>query len=143
MEEKEIDQNQNQMLVNTVNMMTDKSKCIDLFCKLKLDDDYVYDQQPHNNMFEFKSKKRIIEKMINKIKFVKCFDILKGEVYNFLLLRLIELEKELFVLDVEQGNEVFIPKTLSVAEYPMSFQYYDVVQQLVQENISKNKKENF
>ena len=72
-------------------------------------------------MIEFKSKKRIIEKMINKVKFVKCFDILKGEVYNFLLLRLIELEKELFVLDVEQGNEVFIPKALSVAEYPMSF----------------------
>jgi hypothetical protein len=51
--------------------------------------------------------------------------VLKGEVFNYLLLRLVEVQKELFVLDVEQGNEIFVPKSLSLDQYPKSFQYYD------------------
>ena len=65
-------------------------------------------------MIEFKSEKRKLEKIINKIKFIKYFDVLKGEVLNYLMLRLVEVQKELFVLDVEQGNEIFVPKSLSL-----------------------------
>ena len=59
--------------------------------------------------------------MIEKIRFIKCFDILKGECYNYILMKNIQLHKELFVLDVEQGNEVWIPKALSLDSYPKSF----------------------
>ena len=123
--------------------MKDKSKCVDMFVKLQLDGNHVYDQQPQIDLIEFKSKKLKLEKIINKIKFIKGFNILKGEMYNFLLLRLIEVQKELFVLDVEQGNEIFIPKSLSLDQYPKSFQFYDPLQHIIWENISKHKKQKF
>ena len=59
--------------------------------------------------------------MIGKIYFIKSFNIIKGEVYNFILMKSIQLHKELFVLDIEQGNEVWIPKALSLDDYPKSF----------------------
>jgi len=65
--------------------------------------------------------------MLRKIEFIICFNVLKGEVYNFLLMKSIDLTKKLFVLDIEQGNEVWIPKSLSLDGYPKSFQYYDPI----------------
>jgi hypothetical protein len=55
----------------------------------------------------------------------------------------IELTKQLFVLDIEEGNEVWIPKSLSVDGYPKSFQYYDPIQHFIWDAISEQKKENF
>jgi hypothetical protein len=59
--------------------------------------------------------------MIEKIYFIKSFNIIKGEVYTYILMKAIKLQKELFVLDIEQGNEVWIPKPLSLEDYPKSF----------------------
>lgn len=41
------------------------------------------------------------------------------------LLRRIQIVKELFIIDIEQGQEVFIPKELSQDHLPLSFRFYD------------------
>ena len=68
---------------------------------------------------------------------------IQGILYLDAILKKIELEKELFIADLEQGKECFIPKELSQDTLPYSFRYYDPIIQIVQENVSENKRENF
>ena len=53
------------------------------------------------------------------------------------MLRRIELAKELFMLEVETGKEVFIMKDLTMDHFPYSMRYYDPILAIVQENISE------
>lgn len=61
---------------------------------------------------------------------------LKGKTLLIAMLRRIELAKELFMLEVETGKEVFIPVELSEDHFPNSMRYYDPIMAIVQENIS-------
>jgi hypothetical protein len=55
------------------------------------------------------------------------------------MIQKIKILKELFVLDLEQGIEVHIPKILSQQSLPYSFRYYDPVIQMVQSIVSEQK----
>ena len=48
-----------------------------------------------------------------------------------------KLAKQIFILDIEQGQEVFIPKELSQDNLPMTFRYYDFIINLLQDNLSQ------
>jgi hypothetical protein len=50
----------------------------------------------------------------------------------------IKLAKELFVLDLEQGNEVFIVKDISQAHLPLTLCFYDSLLQYCHENVSED-----
>jgi hypothetical protein len=43
----------------------------------------------------------------------------------------IEQAKKLFVMDISEGTEVFIPKDLSQDQLPISFRYYDPLIQII------------
>lgn len=47
------------------------------------------------------------------------------------MLKKIEVAKKLFIIEIEQGNEVLIPKELSQNDLPFSFTYYDAIFQIV------------
>ena len=53
----------------------------------------------------------------------------------------INLVKQNFVLELEWGKEVFIPKSLAIQIYPINFRFYDSIMNIIQENISKPTKE--
>ena len=59
------------------------------------------------------------------------------------LLRKIQIVKELFIIDIEQGQEVFIPKELSQDHLPLSFRYYDPILMMIQEKVSDESREHF
>ena len=59
------------------------------------------------------------------------------------VIKRINVVKQLFVQEIEQGKECFIPKDLSQDSLPISFRYYDPVISLVQENTSEVKREYF
>lgn len=59
------------------------------------------------------------------------------------LLRKIQIVKELFIFDVEQGQEVFIPKELSQDHLPQSFRFYDPILMLIQERVSNESRKHF
>ena len=50
----------------------------------------------------------------------------------------IKLAKELFILDLEQGNEVFIISELSQHSFPMSMCYYDSLLNYCHEFVSQD-----
>jgi hypothetical protein len=43
------------------------------------------------------------------------------------LLKRIEISKKLFIIDIEQGLEVFIPSDLQQNKLPMTFRYFDPI----------------
>ena len=92
-------------------------------------------------MMSYKMKRGALMQQIRKITFIKTFKILKGELYNYLLMRIIELVRELFVLDFERGNEVWVPYELSLDQYPQSFHYYDPIMHIIRDNIREHKRE--
>lgn len=51
--------------------------------------------------------------------------------------------KDLFIMDIEQGQEVFIPKELSQDHLPLSFRFYDPILMLIQEQVSEESRELF
>ena len=66
---------------------------------------------------------------------------LKGVIMLNAMLKKIQLQKELFVLDIEDGNEIYIPSSLTQDRLPYSFRFYDPILALVNENISENRRE--
>ena len=59
----------------------------------------------------------------------------------FLLLRLIDIQKRVFVIELEQGQEAHIPKLLSNETLPASYQYYDSIVHICQNLCSKEKQQ--
>lgn len=53
------------------------------------------------------------------------------------MLKDIELIKKMFVLDIEQGEEVAIPHDLYIPNLPLSYQFYDPLQNIVESMISE------
>lgn len=61
----------------------------------------------------------------------------KGLFYIDALLKRINLAKEIFVLDIEQGNDVFIMDDLSQQKLPISFRYYDPIIKIIFNRMSE------
>ena len=55
-------------------------------------------------------------------------------------LRMIDMTKRLFVLELEQGKEVTIPRLLSLRKLPYSYRFYDSLIHMVQQKTSIEKK---
>lgn len=54
-------------------------------------------------------------KAVGDLLFLKC------------LVKRVELTKKIFMQDVEEGGEIFIPQELSQNQLPYSFRYYDPI----------------
>ena len=52
-------------------------------------------------------------------------------------LKKIEIAKRLFIFEVEDGTEAFIPWDLSMERFPQCMRFYDPIIGMLQENISK------
>lgn len=60
--------------------------------------------------------------------------------YIIATLRKYEIIKDLFVLELELGQEVFIPSTLSCDKYPLSYRFYDPIIQIINYLFSQESK---
>ena len=58
-------------------------------------------------------------------------------------LKKIEIAKEIFVREIEQGQEVLIPSELCQNKLPGSMRYYDTVLIFMQDYMSADQKEFF
>lgn len=66
-----------------------------------------------------------------------------GLVFLRAYLKKIEISKLLFLSEIEDGLETFIPAELAQNHLPFSFKYYDPILAIVQENVSKERREFF
>ena len=68
---------------------------------------------------------------------------LRGVLQIKSVLKLIELQKKLFVNEIEFGQEVFIPHRLCDPSLPKSFMFYDPIVLIIQDLVSDERKEFF
>ena len=68
---------------------------------------------------------------MTKIKFMLGVGGLTDIFYLKAVIRKIELQKQMFVLELEQGQEVYIPNELSCDTYPQAFRFYDPIIQVI------------
>jgi hypothetical protein len=104
---------------------------MDIFANVKVDGMQMYDQRSTKAKFHYKVIRKIIEKQLTKVKFMIAVGGLIDIFYIKCMLRKISLMKKMFVLELEQGQEVFIPKDLTCDNYPISYHYYDPIIQIV------------
>ena len=42
-------------------------------------------------------------------------------------LKVISLSKEIFILNINLGNKIYVPKEININKFPSSFRYYDFI----------------
>lgn len=81
------------------------------------------------------------QKAYHKLDMIIKLKAIRGKYYLIALLQKIALSKELFLIEVQEGKETFIPKELSQDFLPYSFRYYDPVLAIIQESIQSTTKQ--
>lgn len=75
---------------------------------------------------------------LRKVKFILGVGGLVDDFYLKAIILKTELQKQLFVLELEQGQEVYIPNELSCDSYPQGFRFYDPIIQIVNHMFSSD-----
>ena len=66
--------------------------------------------------------------------------LIQGPRYMEALLMRIQLVKELFLMDMEQGIEVNIPREISMDHWPLSYRYYDSILMMIQDKVTSDRR---
>ena len=118
-----IDSNKNKFNVDYVQNCTNRNKCNHIFNEQrmgKLDGKY-------KQFVKAKFQRKLKEVILNKINLILSLRAVTGLVYLKVMLEKIQLARQLFIADMQEGGEVYIPKELSMDHLPYSFRYYDPV----------------
>ena len=95
----------------------------------------------HKNFLDFKMDVKSRKIVLDRIRIFLGLKLARGELALKMILKRIQLSKEIFIFEIEQGNEAFITKDISQDIYPNSFRYYDFILNFVREKISFNRRE--
>lgn len=118
----------------------DNSKCSDIFQNVKINGKPMYLVRNVGAQLRFKFNDRVINEELVKLRFLLGVGGLNDLFFIKTILKKKEMIKKKFVLDLERGQEVFIPRDLSCDIYPPSFRYYDPIIQIINHYISKHSK---
>jgi len=88
----------------------------------------------------YKFQKKIKQIQYNTLNMMINMKLINGPRYIETILKKLELVKELFLMDLEIGEEVLIPKELSQDGLPYSYRYYDYILLLVQEKATSDRR---
>ena len=144
--EKTIDKDKQGQALSILSKIQNKNKCDDIFKYTIVDEDKnlrMYQkmtQQQYAQMKIDRVKKQLIWNKIQTVKSLKCVN---GILFIKLSLEQINISKQLFTTDIEQGSEAYIPKMLSQDQLPLSFRFYDPIIKIVQELMTEEKKNFF
>lgn len=86
---------------------------------------------------KFKNKITLQERMslYYKLNLLIKLRLLEGPLYIYALKELIDLKKQCFVLELEKGTEVAVPRELSMKELPLSYQFYNCLLEIIRQNV--------
>ena len=86
---------------------------------------------------KFKTKILLQEKisLYYKLNLLIKLRLLEGPLFIYTLKELIELKKQMFVLELEKGTEVSVPRELNMEELPMSYHFYNCLLEIIRQNL--------
>lgn len=145
---KTFDPQQVQKCGRKIKQLFRKDKCKDIFedaaVVTKLGNELrLYEAKDIQKKMYFRFKESAKQDLYLKLKLLLSMKAINGELFLQVILRCIQLQKEIFLLEVEEGREVYIPQELSQDHLPHSFRYYDPILKLIQDCCSRNQKESF
>ena len=74
---------------------------------------------------------------------MRAFSAYSSVAYIQIVMKSITLAKDIFILDVEQGDEVIIPGMILQSDLPQCFHFYNPAMKLIQEECTKDRKFQF
>ena len=89
-----------------------KDNCFDLFQTTKVNDVNMYPEKPVYSLIKYKVNKQQKEVQYMRLKLLRTIGGFKGLTLIEILLDEIRLAKEIFLLDIAQGDEILIPREL-------------------------------
>ena len=97
-----------------IHKMCNQNKAIDLFKDYDRNHDFYESVMKTMNFYiKYKVHRMRAKLIIDRINLILSFGLIKGISRVICRLRCIDMTKQLFVLELEQGQEVTIPKALS------------------------------
>ena len=108
----------------------------------------MYPIQPLSDMMTYNNANKKKQKLIQKLQVVKrvagsAISSYGNLTFIKITLKEINLFKETFVIQMSQGNEVFIPIQLAQRQMSICYQFYDPIFQIIEEFCSNEKKNLF
>ena len=87
----------------------------------------LHDSTKAKRFNDYKNKSKIITSTISRINMLIGLKVANSLLFILLLLKRIELSKEMLILDIDNRNWTVIPPDLSQERLPASFRFYDFV----------------
>lgn len=134
------------ILMQRVRSIKGKEKCQDIFLNVKINDHRLYMQRPYQKFVNYKNMKKGKEIQLNKMRLLKNLKAFVGFgccTFLEIALKEIELMKELFVMDLEQGDVILIPDMLKQHDMSINYRYYDYLLPYVNETMQQDMRDFF
>jgi hypothetical protein len=104
-----------------------KNNCFDIFKNTKLDGEHIYEPMLNRQRLSLKLQKAVLSRHYQKIALIIRLKAVDRILLIRARLKLIELATNIFMLDVQQGQESFIPKELCQDSLPKCYKFYDPI----------------
>mmetsp|Transcript_32321 Transcript_32321/g.49476 ORF Transcript_32321/g.49476 Transcript_32321/m.49476 type:complete len:294 (+) Transcript_32321:729-1610(+) len=108
---KRIDLQETNEFMNQIQQVTNKNKCFDIFNNIRRGTSLS--KQNNKKFIKTKFERNFKEIIIRKIKLIIGLKVMSGITFVRAIMKKIDLQKELFIMDIEEGLEVYIPTELS------------------------------
>ena len=103
----------------------------------------MYPQLPQKKRVKNKIIRTKLQKNYMRFKLLISLRAIDRLLMLFAKLKIIELAKAMFVFDIQNGQEVFTPDELGQNGYPQSYQFYDPIMRIIQEDMPDERKQFF
>lgn len=94
----------------------------------------------HSYIFRKKLQNVEAEAIFQKLHLLIKLRLLEGPLFIYALQEILNQVKQLFIIQLEKGADVTIPKQLRQSELPMSYQYYNCLFGFISQTISLESK---
>lgn len=134
-------QNLEKAFQNSANLTRNRASDVFLQMEAQLQKKSILDTVNYRDVVRYNLQKDKVLKMYQKLKIVVNMKAVRGVLMLKALITKIKYAKQIFVLEIEQSKEAYIPNELSNDNLPQSFWFYDACLQQVQNLVITDKKE--
>jgi hypothetical protein len=128
----------NEFVLSDFTKLIYKGSCVDIFRDIGRDE---YQGFTVKHFLRTKFLQMQYAAQYKKINMILGFGLAKGSLYILLLMKRIDVSKDILMLEVEDGLEVFLQSDLNLEKLPYSFRYYDFLINYIKEKLSDDRRE--
>lgn len=103
------------------------------------------DDRSYAQYLAYKTTRRFIQDRLQKLRIITSMgkSVSPKILYIKVALLKVKISRKLFILDLEQGEEVYVPPELAQNQLPINYRFYDSILNNCQQMVSKETKEFF